>query len=102
MPKTYQEISTKRAASCPNCRPTSVRRGRGLEPPVLVDVREKEEYRDGHLPGALSVPRGFLEMQVEGKVPDKRRPVIAYCQSGTRSLLAGRILKEMGYTDVAR
>jgi molybdopterin/thiamine biosynthesis adenylyltransferase/rhodanese-related sulfurtransferase len=68
--------------------------------PILVDVREKEEYREGHLPGALSLPRGFLEMQVEGKVADKKAPIVAYCQSGTRSLLAGKLLKDMGYADV--
>jgi molybdopterin/thiamine biosynthesis adenylyltransferase/rhodanese-related sulfurtransferase len=68
--------------------------------PVLVDVREKEEYREGHLPEALSVPRGFLEMQIEGKVADKNAPIVAYCQGGTRSMLAGKVLKDMGYTDV--
>jgi molybdopterin/thiamine biosynthesis adenylyltransferase/rhodanese-related sulfurtransferase len=69
-------------------------------PPVLVDVREKEEFREGHLPGALSVPRGFLEMQIEGKVGDKSTPVVAYCQSGVRSLFAAKALVEMGYRDV--
>ena len=64
----------------------------------MLDVREKEEYREGHLPGAVSVPRGFLEMRVEEAVPDKDAPIIAYCAGGTRSLLAGRILKELGYT----
>ncbi len=66
----------------------------------LLDVREKEEFRDGHLPGALSVPRGFLDMQVEEVVPDKSTPLILYCAGGTRSLLAGRTLREMGYSDV--
>lgn len=66
----------------------------------LLDVREKEEYRDGHLPGAVSVPRGFLDMRVEEVVPDKSTPVILYCAGGTRSLLAGRTLHEMGYKQV--
>ena len=72
----------------------------GPQAPVLVDVREKEEYRQGHLPGAVSIPRGFLEMQVEEKVPDKSVSVVAYCQSGTRSLLAAGLLLDMGYSDV--
>src|SRR6185503_6261983 len=46
------------------------------------------------------VPRGFLEMRVEETVPDKNRPIVAYCAGGTRSLLAGRILKELGYSNV--
>lgn len=66
----------------------------------LIDVREKDEFRDGHLPGALSVPRGFLDMRVEEVVPDKSTPLILYCAGGNRSLLAGRTLREMGYTDV--
>lgn len=66
----------------------------------LIDVREKEEYREGHLPGAVSVPRGFLEMQIEEKVPDRDAEIIAYCQGGTRSLIAGKILKDMGYRNV--
>jgi molybdopterin/thiamine biosynthesis adenylyltransferase/rhodanese-related sulfurtransferase len=66
----------------------------------LLDVREKEEYREGHLPGAVSVPRGFLEMQIEEKVPDRDAEIIAYCQGGTRSLIAAKILKEMGYSNV--
>jgi molybdopterin/thiamine biosynthesis adenylyltransferase/rhodanese-related sulfurtransferase len=66
----------------------------------LIDVREREEYRDGHLPNAVSVPRGYLDMRIEEVVPDKGTPVILYCAGGTRSLLAGRTLKEMGYADV--
>ncbi len=67
---------------------------------VLLDVREKEEYREGHLAGAISLPRGYLELRVEQTVPDKNTPVIAYCAGGTRSLLAGKQLRDMGYENV--
>lgn len=67
---------------------------------LLLDVREKEEFREGHLDGAVSLPRGFLEMRVESSVPDKSTPIIAYCAGGVRSLLAAKQLKEMGYSDV--
>ncbi len=67
---------------------------------VLLDVREKEEYREGHLAGAVSLPRGFLEIRVEQTVTDKAKPVIAYCAGGTRSLLAAKQLKDMGYQNV--
>ena len=67
---------------------------------ALVDVREKEEYREGHLAGAISLPRGFLEIRVEQEVPDKSKPIIAYCAGGTRSLLAARQLHDMGYQKV--
>ncbi len=69
-------------------------------PMVLVDVREKEEFRAGYIPGAQSVPRGYLEMQIEQKVPDKSAPVVLYCAGGIRSLMAAKTLTELGYTRV--
>jgi molybdopterin/thiamine biosynthesis adenylyltransferase/rhodanese-related sulfurtransferase len=101
MAKTFQEIADDARRQIPEVSVDEVDKLRsGQTDPVLLDVREKEEYRAGHLAGSLSIPRGFLEMQVEGQLPDKSHPVIAYCQSGTRSLLAGVVLKEMGYTNV--
>jgi sulfur-carrier protein adenylyltransferase/sulfurtransferase len=70
------------------------------QPMTLVDVREKEEYRAGFIPGALSLPRGFLEMQIEKAIPDKSAPVVLYCAGGTRSALAARTLADLGYTNV--
>jgi sulfur-carrier protein adenylyltransferase/sulfurtransferase len=70
------------------------------QPMVLLDVREKEEFRAGYIPGAISVPRGFLEIQIEQKIPDKSAPVVAYCAGGTRSALAAKTLAELGYTNV--
>src|SRR5260370_19822734 len=67
---------------------------------VVVDVRESEEWRQGHIPQALGIPRGFLELRIEEKVPDHKAPVILQCASGTRSLLAARALREMGYENV--
>src|SRR5579864_6036096 len=67
---------------------------------VVIDVRESDEWRQGHLPNAVAIPRGFLELRVEEKVPDHNTPVILQCASGTRSLLAARALKELGYTNV--
>src|SRR5580704_10603418 len=67
---------------------------------VLVDVREKDEWRGGYIPGAVSIPRGFLEIQAEQKLPDKSAPIVAYCAGGTRSALAAATLQELGYTNV--
>jgi molybdopterin/thiamine biosynthesis adenylyltransferase/rhodanese-related sulfurtransferase len=64
---------------------------------VLVDVREKHEWNEGHIPGAIHVPRGFLELQIEEAVPDKSKTVVLYCAGGVRSLMAGQTLKLMGY-----
>jgi molybdopterin/thiamine biosynthesis adenylyltransferase len=67
---------------------------------TLVDVREKDEVRAGYIPGAISIPRGFLEIQAEQKLPDKNARIVAYCAGGTRSALAAATLAELGYTNV--
>ena len=67
---------------------------------TLVDVREKDEVRAGTIPGAISIPRGFLEIQAEQKLPDKNARIVAYCAGGTRSALAAATLAELGYTNV--
>src|SRR6266487_903676 len=67
---------------------------------VLVDVREKNEWNEGHIPGAIHVPRGYLELQIEEAVPDKSKKVVLYCAGGVRSLMAGSTLQQMGYNDV--
>src|SRR4051794_28388690 len=68
---------------------------------VVVDVREQEEFDQGHLPGALHVPRSYLETRIENAVKDKDARVIVYCQSGNRSAFAANTLEsELGYTNV--
>ena len=69
--------------------------------PVLLDVRAREEYEAGHLAGAVHIPRGLLELDVERALPDKSRPVVVYCAGGVRSALAAQTLREMGYGDVS-
>ena len=101
MPITYNQLMDDARRLVPEVSVEDVR-ARTATPgaPTLLDVREKDEYRDGHLQGAISLPRGFLEMRVEETVPDKAAPIIAYCAGGTRSLIAARTLKEMGYSNV--
>jgi len=70
--------------------------------PVLVDVREQNEYEQGHIPGAVHVSKGFLESRIEGAAPDKSRPVVLYCASGNRSAYAARSLeRDLGYENVS-
>ncbi len=66
----------------------------------LIDVRESDEYAGGRLPGAISVPRGYLELRIEEKAA-RDEPLILYCAGGTRSALAAKTLQEMGYQNVA-
>ncbi len=67
---------------------------------VVLDVREPDEYDQGALAGAIHIPRGHLEAQVEGRILDKNAPVVVYCAGGVRSAFAARTLGELGYTDV--
>jgi molybdopterin/thiamine biosynthesis adenylyltransferase/rhodanese-related sulfurtransferase len=67
---------------------------------VVLDVREPDEYEQGALEGAIHIPRGHLESQVEGKVTDKSTPVVVYCAGGTRSAFAADTLTQLGFTDV--
>jgi sulfur-carrier protein adenylyltransferase/sulfurtransferase len=67
---------------------------------TVVDIRERDEWVQGHLPDATFIPRGFLELQIEQHQPDRDKPVVLYCAGGVRSALAARNLKEMGYAKV--
>ncbi len=69
--------------------------------PTLVDIRERDEWVQGHVPGAHFVPRGYLELRIEEVQPDRDAPIIVYCAGGVRSLLGARDLQAMGYTNVA-
>ena len=68
--------------------------------PILLDVRERDEYEQGFIPGAVHIPRGNLETRIEANVPDRSTPVIIYCASGNRSAYAAKTLGELGYSDV--
>ena len=74
---------------------------RGGERPVLVDIRERDEYEQGFIPRADWIPRGFLEMKIEDLVSNRDREIIVYCAGGVRSVLGARSLTELGYTRVS-
>ena len=71
------------------------------EPPVLIDVREPDEFDQGAIEGAIAVPRGNLELRIGALVPDRSTPIVISCQSGARSAFAARSLEELGYEDVS-
>ncbi len=67
---------------------------------TVLDVREPDEYQEGAIPGAIHIPRGHLESQVEGRIIDKASPVVVYCAGGVRSAFAARTMQELGYETV--
>ena len=99
--KSYDELLAEYRESIPEMDPEQVEETLGNEADVtVVDVRESDEYRAGHLPGAVQLSRGFLEMQAAKKLPEQDARIIAYCAGGVRSLFAANSLRVLGYTNV--
>jgi molybdopterin/thiamine biosynthesis adenylyltransferase/rhodanese-related sulfurtransferase len=73
---------------------------RETDSPVFVDVRERSEWDEGHVPGAVHVPKSHLESRIEQAVPDRDATVVVYCASGSRSVFAAKTLEELGYENV--
>ena len=67
---------------------------------VVLDVRTREEYEQGHIPGALCLPLDSREQNAGELLPDRSRPILVYCRSGRRSANAAEKLAALGYTDV--
>ena len=104
MPKTYSDLFAEIRQSVKLLSLDELKarlEQRKDKPFTLVDVREKDEFRAGFIPGAVHIPRAHLEMQAEQKLPDKNAEIILYCGGGFRSALAGDALQKMGYTNVA-
>ena len=72
----------------------------GGEPPVVIDVRDPDEYRDGYIDPAVNISRGFLEFRIATVAIDPNTPIVLYCQTGLRSLLAGKVLRDLGFVNV--
>jgi phage shock protein E len=68
---------------------------------VLIDVREREEFENGHAKGAVHLSKGVVELKIEETLPNLSTPIICYCGGGSRSALAADNLQKMGYTNVA-
>jgi sulfur-carrier protein adenylyltransferase/sulfurtransferase len=67
---------------------------------TVIDIRENEELSTGHLPNAIFIPRGFLELRIEATAPERDQAICLYCGGGNRSALAARSLQELGYLKV--
>ena len=67
---------------------------------TLIDVREPDEHAKGTIAGAVTMPRGILERDIDQVTSDKNRKIVLYCAGGLRSVLAAQSLKSMGFKDV--
>ena len=67
---------------------------------IIADVREKDEWDEEHIPDAIHLSRGMIELEIEEKVPDLNQMIITHCGGGGRSALATESLQKMGYKNV--
>ncbi|HVV59929.1 MAG TPA: molybdopterin-synthase adenylyltransferase MoeB [Gaiellaceae bacterium] len=81
-------------------REVDAREAQTIEGAQWIDVREADEWQEGHIPGAVHIPRGFLESRIEQVAPDHDRPIVVYCAGGARSAFAAKSLGALGYSDV--
>jgi len=95
---TYRELLQRVKSEISEVDASDVQERNGA---VLVDVRERDEWEEGHIPGAIHIPRGNLESRIENAVPDRSSKVVLYCASGARSAFSAKALGELGYEDVS-
>jgi molybdopterin/thiamine biosynthesis adenylyltransferase/rhodanese-related sulfurtransferase len=99
--KTLREMLAEARQIVPEEGPTELKKRLDAGTPVVViDVRDPDEYRDGYIEPALNISRGFLEFRIGTATTDPSVPIVLYCQTGLRSLLAGKALKELGFSNV--
>jgi sulfur-carrier protein adenylyltransferase/sulfurtransferase len=91
---TYRELL---AATRAEISEVDARGATALDGAAWIDIREPDEWAEGHIPGAVHIPRGNLESRIETAIPDRSKPVVLYCAVGNRSVFAAKTLEELGY-----
>lgn len=71
-----------------------------LQGAIILDVRSNQEYREGHLQGAINVPDFEIMNRIQKEIPKRNQLIVLYCQYGGRSKNAMEIMKKMGYTNI--
>ena len=92
---TYRELLQRTKAEISEL---DARGAAALDGAIWIDIREADEWQEGHLPGAVHVPRGFLESRIESVAPDRDAPVVLYCAAANLSAFAAKTLGDLGYT----
>ncbi len=99
--KTLKEMLAEARQIIPEQPPAELKKRLDAgEPVVVVDVRDPDEYRDGSIEAANNISRGFLEFRIGSVASDPSTPLVLYCQTGLRSMLAAKALHDLGYKNV--
>jgi rhodanese-related sulfurtransferase len=99
--KGFQDLVADAKKKITEISPTdAAQKAKGSSDVVIVDVREKDEFDENHIPDAVHMSRGMLELEIEDKFPDRNTTIICHCGGGGRSALAAESLQKMGYKNV--
>jgi rhodanese-related sulfurtransferase len=98
--KGFQDLVANAKKKITEISPTDAAAKAQSSDAVIVDVREKDEFDEDHIPDAVHMSRGLLELEVEEKFPDRNTTIICHCGGGGRSALAAESLQKMGYKNV--
>ena len=98
--KGFQDLVADAKKKITEISPTDAAQKAKSSDVVIVDVREKDEFDQSHIPDAVHLSRGTIELEVEDKFPDRKTTIICHCGGGGRSALAAESLKKMGYKNV--
>jgi len=99
--KGFQELVADAKKKITEISPTdAAQKAKSSADAVIVDVREKDEWDEGHIPDAVHMSRGMLELEIEDKFPDRNTTIICHCGGGGRSAITAESLQKMGYKNV--
>ena len=96
----FQQLVTEAKKNITEVLPTEARADLERSAAILIDVRDGDEWGDGHATGARHLSRGTIEIEIEEAIPDSEQPIICYCGGGGRSALVAESLQKMGYKNV--
>jgi rhodanese-related sulfurtransferase len=99
-PNRFEKLVADAKKNIIEIRPTDAATKMKSGDAVIVDVREKEEWDEEHIPGAIHLSRGTVELEIEEKFQDLDKTIITHCGGGGRSALAAESLQKMGYRNV--
>ncbi|HJX98286.1 MAG TPA: rhodanese-like domain-containing protein [Chthoniobacterales bacterium] len=99
--KGFQDLVADAKKKIAEISPTdAAQKAKSSSDTVIVDVREKDEFDESHIPNAVHMSRGMVELEVEEKFPDRNTTIICHCGGGGRSALAAESLQKMGYKNI--
>ena len=99
-PSRYQQLVAEAKKNVTEISPEDAAAKLQNHEAVIIDVREKDEWDEGHIPHAVNLSRGTIELDIEEKVPDPNAVIICHCGGGGRSALAAESLQKMGYKNI--